>query len=187
MLQAPTTAGVAARYTTLGAGSRLGYRYTDQWSATMDLTVSPYGGSTTTATAELGTRYSPLSWDTQVRPFLDIRGGYTRMYDEFASPTNPGGPIDPGAVYDQQYGTELRYAHGFGGVAGAGFDVSLTNSLALSTEFMAARSRMQVYRLDGVAGLPTGGTAYWMTAYRIAFGLKFNPIHTSHLAQTVTH
>lgn len=186
MLQAPTSAGVASRYTTFGAGTRVGYRYTDNWSATMDLTLSPYGGATTTATAEVGARYSPLSWDQQVRPFVDLRGGYTRMYDEFATPANPTGGIGVGGTFDQQYSTEARYAHGFGGIAGAGFDVSLTNSLALSTELMATRSRMRVYRLDGIASLPVGGTSYWMTAYRIAFGLKFNPVHTAHLAQTVT-
>lgn len=187
MLQAPTSAGVAGRYTTFGAGSRVGYSYTDHWSATMDLTVSPYGGSTTTATAEVGTRFSPLSWNEQVRPFFDFRGGYTRMSDEFATAANPNGGIGVGGTFDQQYSTEARYAHGFGGIAGAGFDVSLTNSLALSTELMATRSRMSVYRLDGPAGVPLGGTSYWMTAFRIAFGLKFNPVHTAHLAQTVTH
>jgi len=187
MIQAPTSAGVASRYTTFGAGSRLGYSYREHWSATMDLTVSPYGGATTTATAEVGTRFSPLSWDEQVRPFLDLRGGYTRMYDEYATAANPSGGIGAGGGFEQQYGNEARYAHGFGGIAGAGFDVSLTNSLALSTELMATRSRMSVYRLDGIASLPVGGTSYWMTAYRIAFGLKFNPLHTAHLAQTVTH
>jgi hypothetical protein len=187
MLQAPTNAGVASRYTTFGAGSRIGYRYTDQWSATMDLTVSPYGGSTTTATAEVGTRFSPLPWDEQLRPFFDLRGGYTRMYDEFATVANPSGGVGAGGAFEQQYANEARYAHGFGGIAGAGFDVSLTNSLALSTEFMATRNRMRVYRVDGVASLPVGGSSYWMTAYRIAFGLKFNPVYAAHLAQTVTH
>jgi hypothetical protein len=183
-MQAPTGAGVSARYTTLGAGTHADYRYSDRWSGGMDLTVSPYGGATTTMTAEVGTRFSPLPWEEQVRPFFDVRAAYTHMYDEFASPTNPAGGFGNPSL---DFTSVSRYSRGFGAVAGAGLDVSLTNTIALSSELTAVRSRMRAYRVDGAAGFPNAGPNYWLTSVRLSMGIKYSPVRALRLAQTVTH
>ena len=56
------------------------------------------------------------------------------------------------------------------------------NSLALTTELSAMRTRMNSYRLTGDPTLQ-GRTNYWMTAYRFTFGLKYNAVRALHLAQ----
>jgi hypothetical protein len=87
-VQAASPNGGISSYSTFGAGTRADYRFTERFSATMDLTASPLGGSSTSETAELGGSFSPLSWDSQVRPFFDVRAVYMHMYDTFISPTD---------------------------------------------------------------------------------------------------
>lgn len=178
-LQVPTAAGGVTRYTMPGAGTRADYRYTDRLSATLDMTASLPGSPTTAQTAEVGTRYSPLPWDRELRPFLDVRAAYMRMYDMYAMPSPAS--IIAGAP-DVQYVEGGRYSRGFGSVAGAGFEYSLTRSLALTTELSAMRGRMTTYRFTGPATIPNGN-AYWMTSFRYILGLKFNPVRSVHLAQ----
>jgi len=168
-IQVPSPGGVT-HYTTAGTGTRAAYRYTEQWSATLDMTTSLFGDPITAQTAEAGTRFSPLPWDRTLRPFFDVRAAYMRLYDTFASPTDPS---VPGGL-NQQYLGEGRYSRGFGGVGGAGLEFSLTRSLALSTEMTATRNHLTVYRLTGPATIPSGN-AYWLTSFRYVLGLKFNP------------
>jgi hypothetical protein len=174
-VQVPTAAGGVARYTTAGTGTRAAYRYTDYLSATLDLTASFLGSPAVTQTAEIGTRFSPLPWDRTLRPFVDVRGAYMRMYDTFAELSVP----------NQQFADVERYSRGVGGVGGAGLEYSLTRSLALTTEVSALRNRMTTYRMTGAAGIPTG-TSYWLTSVRYTLGLRFNPVSALHLAQKPT-
>jgi len=180
-----TPAGAAAgvtSYTTYGAGTHAAYRYTDTWSATADLTVSPPGGSSVSETAEIGTRFAPLPWDQDyrsIRPFLDVRAVYMHMSDMYSTPEQLSGGV-PGA--SQQFMNGTRYSRGLGGVAGASLEFPLTNVWALSTELSAMRNRMTAYRINGPTAVP-GGAPFWMTSVRIAFGIKYNPVTALSMAQ----
>ena len=171
----PTGAGIS-NFTTFGAGTHADYRFQDHWSGTMDVAASLVGGPSTSETIDVGTRYKPLALDADVRPFFDVRAGYMNMYDAFASPTGPGPGIG-GAI--GEFAQEQRYSRGFGGIGGAGFEVSLTRSIALSTELAAMRDRMTTYRLNGPASFPNGNT-FWMTSLRYIVGLRFNPVTALH-------
>ena len=175
----PAGVGATTRYTTIGGGTHADYRYSDHMSATMDFTVGSSGGSDVSETAEVGTRYSPFSWEQSVRPFVDVRAGYMRMFNSYALPADDGGI--PG-TFDRQFLTEERYSRGFGGITGLGFEYSLSRSLALTTELAAIRNYMTTYRLSQPTSVPVG-SSYWMTSFRYIFGLKFNPVHVLHLDQ----
>jgi hypothetical protein len=171
----PTGAGIS-NFTTFGTGTHADYRFTDHWAGTMDLAASLVGGPSTSETVDVGTRFKPLSLDADVRPFFDLRGGFMNMYDAFMSPTDPGTGF--GGVVGQ-YASEQRYSRGFGAIGGAGIEVSLTRSIALSTELAGMRDRMTTYRLNGPASFPNG-TAFWMTSFRYIVGLRFNPVSALH-------
>lgn len=180
-MQVPAGPGAVSRYTAVGAGTHGGYRFSDMFSATVDLTASWLGGSSNMETAEVGTRFSPLPWEQHVRPFFDLRAAYTRLYDTFAFGGIGANGLPPVGL-DAQLANEARYSRGVGGVAGLGFEYSLTNTLALTTELSAVRSQMTAYGLSGPANIPVGST-YWMTTYRYAFGLKFSPVRALRMAQ----
>jgi hypothetical protein len=177
-VQVPTSTG-SSNYTSFGTGTRADYRYTDRLSATLDLTYSPIGGSSTTETAEVGTRFKPLAADQVVRPFVDVRALYLHMHDTYSIPGSSvpiGGP-------NQQLNELGRYSRGMGGIVGTGFEYSLTNSFALTTEVAALRNRMSTYRLSGAPTVPATGAAYWMTTYRLTLGLRYNAVTALHLTQ----
>jgi hypothetical protein len=162
-----------------GTGTRADYRLTDYWSATADFTAAFLGGSTTAETAEIGTRFRPLPYSANVRPYLDIRGGYTHVHDSFYLPTSGTGPLGGPGLENSEIG---RYARGVGAIVGTGFDYTLTSSLALSTEFTAGRHRMDAYHITGLMPLPNRN-AYWMNVYRFTVGLRYNAVSALHLAE----
>ena len=166
-----------SRYTSFGNGLRGDYRYTDHWSMTVDMTASYLFSPAITETGELGARYAPLTWDHEIRPFLDARVAYMHMYDSYQSDI---GPTINGGFGGNDYSDVGRYMRGFGSAVGAGFEFPLTESLQLTNEVSGMRSRMTAYRMSG--GLPTG-TTYWMTALRYSIGIKLNPMRTLHLDQ----
>lgn len=178
-VQIPTADGGSASYANFGTGTRGDYRYTDRFSATVDLTVSALGSPVTTETAEIGTRFRPAPMDQALRPFLDVRAAYMHMYDLYAMPTATS--VSGGGL-NHQFVQEARYSRGIGSVLGAGLEYSLTRSLSLSTELTAMRNRMTAYRLIGPANVPNRST-YWMTSFRYSLGLKFNPVRALYLAQ----
>lgn len=178
-VQIPTADGGSASYANFGAGTHGDYRYTDRFSATVDLTVSALGSPVTTETAEIGTRFRPAPMDQALRPFFDVRAAYMHMYDLYAMPI--ASSVSGGGL-NHQFVQEARYSRGFGSVAGAGLEYSLTRSLSLTTELTAMRNRMTTYRLSGPANVPNGST-YWMTSFRYSLGLKFNPVRALYLAQ----
>ncbi len=148
----------------LGAGSRVDYRVTRYVSATMDLTSSSIlsGG---TLTAEFGTRIRPERTERRFFPFVDLRLGYIRAYESLLL---PGDFIDDG-----QPGTGARYSDGFGGVAGVGMETALTRRFSLTTGASVLRGRMTAYDIRGTA--PNTG-AFPLTSYRLALGLRYNPV-----------
>ena len=171
--QVPSPSGGVTAYTSLGTGTRGSYRVTDHVFATVDMTASMVGSPTTTETAELGTRYAPMTWDHDLRPYFDMRAGFMHMYDQF------GGVFDNGG---QTIGRGARYSRGFGGVTGTGIEYSLTRSLALTTGVSLMRSRMTSYRI--VPGSIPNGNQFWLTTFRYTLGFRFNPVRTQHLSQT---
>jgi len=170
--QVPSPSGGVSAYTSLGTGTRGSYRVTDHVSATVDMTASMVGSPTITETAELGTRYAPMTWDHELRPYFDLRAGFVHMYDQF------GGLFDNGG---QTLGRGARYSRGFGGVAGSGLEYSLTRSLALTTGVSLMRSRMTSYRI--APGSIPGGTQFWLTTFRYTLGFRFNPVRLLNLSQ----
>jgi hypothetical protein len=181
-VRTPAAQGGLTSSTAYGVGTHADFRYTNLWSATADLTVSPLGGSSVSETAEVGTRFAPLPWSQDyrsIRPFVDLRAAYMHLSDTYATPAQLSGGV-PGV--SRQLVNDTRYSRGFGGVAGAGAEFPLTDVLALSTELSAMRNRMTAYRLTGPASVP-GGSTYWMTSVRFAFGLKYSPVTPLNMIQ----
>ena len=177
-IQVPGANGGTENYATFGTGTHADYRFGDRFSASVDLTMSPIGTSAITQTAELGTRFRPTPYGSDLRPFFDLRMGYMRMNDTYASPTNPTGGFGAASSYSEIG----RYSSGFGGVAGVGFEYSLTNTLALITEGSAMRNRMTTYRLSGDASLP-GRNSFWLTSARLTVGVRYNAARALHSVQ----
>jgi len=173
-MMVPTGVGTLSRYSTLGSGTHADYRVSDRSSATVDLTYSPLGGPILT-TAEIGGRYKPLGLDAEIRPYLDLRGAYLRMYDVYSAPLEAGSVIDP-VGNSSQFAQEARYSRGVGAVAGGGFEYTLTNTIALSTGIAAMRTNMVAFSQSGPANIATG-TRFWMTSVRYLFGITYNPGH----------
>ena len=180
-IQVPTLGGGTINYTAYGAGSHAAYRVTDRVSATMDLTLSSAGGGVN-ETAEVGTRFETVPWDRGVSAFFDVRAAFMHMYDSFVFPVAATDPARSGNAFAQAE----RYSRGFGGIGGAGLEVPLTQSLALTTELAAMRNRMSTYHLGGAVGLPTP-ESYWMTSFRFVLGFRYSPRSTLQMAQKSTH
>lgn len=157
-------------WTSYGTGTRLDYRHTQYLSWTLDVTASYLGGPAITETAEVGTRIRPESWDHLLRPFADVRVGFEHAFDTYSL------PVDLGIGPASSLASGSRYGRGFGAVAGAGVEYSLTNTMALTTAMSAMRSNMVAYHYSGVT-VPSGGNSYRMTTYRLTVGLKYNPVH----------
>ena len=177
VLMPQANGGGSATYTLYGSGTRGSYRFTDRFAMTLDGTVSPLGSPGNAETVELGTRYSPMPYDRQIRPFIDVRAAYMNISNTYSLSSAQDGVPVPNTVAN----TEAWYSRGVGGIAGAGFDYSLTSSIALTTELAAMRTRMSAYGLASDPGVLPG--AYWMTSYRVLLGFKYNPVTTLHLDQ----
>ncbi len=164
-----STPGVSS-YTSVGTGTRLDWRLTPYMSWTFDLTGAYLAGPAIAETAELGVRFRSESWEQRLRPFADVRFGFEHAYESFAQNTPLGiGPASGLA------GTN-RYSRGFGGVLGAGVETSITNTFALTTAVSVMRTNMETYRMQGIS-VPTAGDNFRMTTYRLAVGIRYNPVH----------
>src|SRR5947209_4041693 len=82
----PSSTGGVARYATLGTGVHSDYRVSDRFSGTADMTFSPFGGTALATTAEVGGRYRASNLESEIRPFVDLRAAYLRMYDSYSAP-----------------------------------------------------------------------------------------------------
>lgn len=179
-VQVPDAAGGITKSTTAGTGTRADYRVSEHFSATVDATVSFLGSGALMETAELGSRFSPMSWDRRLRPFFDVRAAFTHRSDTLSMSMQTVSQIN---LVNGQFSNVTRYSRGFGGGGGMGLEYSLTNTFALTSELSALRNRMTIYRLDSPTSIPAG-SAYWMTSFRYSLGLKFNPVQSLHLSQT---
>lgn len=178
--EVPADNGALTRYTSFGTGLRGDYRFTDRWSATIDMTASYLFSPSITESGEIGTRYSPLPLDRELRPFFVGRLGYMHMYDTFLTSVSPS---LNGGFGGSDYDDVGRYTQGFGASLGTGVEFPLTQSLLLTSELSAMRNRMTTYRIDG--SLPDD-RSFWMTGFRFAVGVKLNPMQTLHLDQKPT-
>jgi hypothetical protein len=174
-----SNSGQITSWNSLGAGTRLDYRFTQTLSLTGDVTSSLYGGPAQMETVELGMRFHPANMEVRIRPFADVRLGFEHSADQFSDQATLGfGPASSLVTVE-------RYSRGFGGVIGAGAEYSLTNTLSLTTGVSALRTNMKAYSYS-VTSVPTSGDAYLMTTYRLAIGLRYNPVYAMHLAQPAT-
>jgi hypothetical protein len=161
----PSAAGPTVFQTTLGSGTHADYRFSDRLAATVDASVSALGGPEM-ETAELGARFRPLPAAAQITPFFDLRGGYTRLADNFLIPLGTVGSA-------QQYVDGQRYSGGFGAIGGAGVDAFFFGSWGFTAEMLAVQSRMTTYSMTSSASLPSRN-GFNMTSFRFAVGLKYN-------------
>ena len=118
-------------YTSFGNGLRGDYRYTDHWSATIDMTASYLFSPAMTQTGEFGTRYAPLPLDRQLRP-SSTRGW---LHAHVRHVSSRAASIRRSLVDSRA--TILRTAaihRGFGAALGAGLEFPLTESLQLTAK-----------------------------------------------------
>jgi len=181
--QLPDGVGTTS-YTSFGGGTRADYRLTDHFSATMDLTASALGSPLIAETGELGARFRPGTLDQRLHTYIDARAQFVHLYDTPNLPSSTGAIIG-GLNQNSQFVTGQRYSRGFGGVAGAGFEFAFTNTLALTSELLAMRDQMSMYRLVNPTSVPLGSHC-WMTSYRYTIGFRYNPVSALHLAQNPT-
>lgn len=174
-IMVPSATGGVTRYSTLGTGVHSDYRVTDTFTGTADITLSPFGGTAMTTTVEAGGRYRPGDLDDEVRPFVDVRGAFVRMYDSYTAAIEGSGSVG----IPEETATNARYSRGFGGIGGAGLEFAVSPTLAMTTEVAAFRGRLTTYSTNGPANLPTG-TSYWMTTMRYMLGFRYNPGHFTH-------
>ena len=59
-------------------------------------------------------------------------------------------------------------------------------SFALTSELLATRDRMSMYRLDNPTSIPLA-SRYWMTSFRYTIGFKYNATRALNLAQNPMH
>lgn len=164
-----STDGRGTAWTMFGGGTRAEYRVTRFASATMDLTSSFRASPVFVQTAELGLRLRAERSERRVYPFVDARVGYVSAFN-----ANLGTITDAPYGYPTPQGAYgVRYSRGFGGIAGAGAEYTLTPSISLTTAASVMRSRLTARDFEpGRAGMPTFG----MTSYRYTLGLRYNPL-----------
>lgn len=159
-------------WSTLGAGTRIEWRFRPTLFATADLTTSFLSGQFAQNTIDIGGRYRPVREDYLLRPYFDVRTSWSYTYasygqNYYAPPTPGGGPLG-------SYDSGRSSSRGLGALVGTGFDVPVTNSIAVTTGVSLSRYAMSAVRL---AGEPLGARYnYHMTAARFTIGLKYNPI-----------
>ena len=161
--------GRGTAWTMIGGGTRAEYRATRFVSATMDLTSSFLGSPVRVQTAELGVRLRAERSERRLYPFVDARVGYVSAFNAGLGTFNdaPNGYPTPQGAYG------VRYSRGFGGIAGAGVEYTLTRTISLTTAASVMRSRLTAHDIEpGQAGMPNFG----MTSYRYTLGIKYNPV-----------
>ena len=164
-----SVAGQSHWWTSGGMGTRFDFRAARYLSITADLTSSFYGGPVFTETFEFGTRLHGPRSQSRFYPFADLRIGYVLAHEAqgfgtyYLSPYGQSTATSPG----------FNYSHGLGGVAGVGMEYALSRQFSLITSASAIRSHMTGFSFGGA---PAAGSAYTLTAYRYALGLRFNPV-----------
>jgi hypothetical protein len=163
-----------------GTGTRIDYRLTQYISWTVDMTSSFMGGPVTSQTIEPGIRFRPDNWDHALRPFADARLGYEFANDQYSTGSDLG--IGPAS----SFAPTSRYSRGFGAIAGAGVEYSLTSTMSLTTAVSAMRSSMAAYSSSGLT-IPTDEGRFHLTTYRLALGFRYNPVHSFNSFENSVH
>lgn len=162
VVHAPLLQGTDGRsfWTTIGAGSHIGYRVSHLLQGTLDITASEWGGPVRTETAELGARIMPDRYESRTRPFADVRVGYMRATGHgFARDDGFGGP------------SSLPFAsYGFGGIVGAGVHHDLSASFSLLTSASLMRGQLSS---DGPVA---ESRSVPLTSFRLSVGLRYNRV-----------
>lgn len=164
----PTGMGSTTQHTTVGSGTHGDYRLSPHFSVTGEVTSTYLFGPVTAFSGEAGSRYWVVSRASQLRPFVDLRGVYLRMSDQFDTPTATVGSSTP-----YGYSTYNRYSQGVGALVGAGVERTINNSFSVTTGLAALRTAMNTYRLEGAGQLPDH-THYWTTSVRFILGISYN-------------
>ena len=169
-LQAPSLAlgGVGTSSTGVGNGLHIDYRLSPLFSWTIDGTTSYLFSPYITETAETGFRFHPYGWETRLRPFVDARLGFEHAYNGYTLQDVGIGPAATNAA-------PSRYSRGFGAIAGAGADYSLTSTFALTSGLYAMRTNMVSYQTIGLSA-PSESPDFRLTTYRLVLGIKYNPV-----------
>ena len=161
------TNGRASSWASVGTGTHAEYRLTSIMAASLDGTSSFYGGPELVETVELGMRFRPeLKESARISPYIDGRVGYIAAY------TRGLGAND--FVFNDPFAGSFgpaSYSHGFGAMAGAGFDYSLSLRWSLMTSALIMQSRMTAQDLQGPVTRP-----FTLTSLRYTLGLRFNPV-----------
>ena len=161
--------GLTSTWNSFGVGTRADYRVLKYMSATVDMTSGFLGGPAQTQSAEVGTRFHSKRGDGRFYPFADLRFGYLHATDLFLSPVDGIYGGDPSSYL----GTGRRYTHGLGGVAGAGMEVAVTNTLSITGGASAMKNQMTAhsFRTNQPANV-----RYSLISYRYTLGFRYNPI-----------
>lgn len=159
-----------------GNGTHLDYRHTEWLSSTLDMTASFLSGPSNTETIEAGFRFRPTNWEHRVRPFADARFGFEHASDQYGGTTNE---IGLGAT-----SSNYRYSRGFGGIAGIGMEVPVSNSWSIQSEALAMRTNMNAYSYE-FTRVPSASDNYRMTTYRLTLGLRYNRANFVQTRETV--
>ncbi len=170
--QSPTATKAFAAWGNLAAGTKFSLKMNSAFSATADLTQSLLFGPMSVTTFELGTRFHPRgdAIDPKMRLFADARIGYTSSRETYAF------QADPTAVTPVQF-LGSRYGNGVGAIAGMGSDYRITRTMYLATGFWGTRSRLRSMSTNPFRPA-SSGQYYHMTTYRLALGLKWNPVRS---------
>jgi len=161
-----------------GTGTHVDFRHTEWFSSTLDLTASYLGGPATSESIEGGFRIRPSTWTGRMRPFADVRLGWQNSSDQYMSSPSSDLGIGPASVI----ANNIRYSRGFGGAAGIGSEIAITNSYSVITGLSAMRSHMNTYDYR-ISSVQTTGNDYYMTTYRLILGLRYNRARTVNLRQ----
>ena len=112
--------------------------------------------------------FTPSVRNAAYIPFLDLRFGYIAAYNTYSFPNDIYG--NPAFVQTNNTG----FNDGFGGVAGAGFELALTRRFSLTTAASLMRSDISAHGYN--AQIPLKSSRYWMSSYRYTLGLRYNPV-----------
>lgn len=174
-VQSPTAfSDEISSWGTYSVAVRFDYKLNDFFSATADMAQSVFGGPEVTSAFELGTRLHLLgkSNENTFRPFVDARIGYSYSQQSFLFLS------DPTTVFPTAF-LRNRFGHGIGLIAGTGSEFAITKSLSMTTGMWAVQSNVHSTTMNLGQPLPAKFENYFVTSYRLALGLKWNPIRAT--------
>lgn len=147
-------------WASMGWGARADYRLTDQLSAVGESATSWVGSPISTFTLELGARYRPPTTRGRALPFVDMRLGWTSMWERTPTPSTDG-VVRVGAS-----------ASGPGAMAGIGMEYMMTPRWSAVGGAALAYNAMRAHP-NGFEG---ARRQFGMTTGRLIAGVRYNRI-----------